>query len=195
MIEDPRTIREEINVLSYTGDYGIVVGLGTTDSGSQEQIIFDLFIPEDSFMRNISLVGTAVTISGISTGDYFTIYGTNTSIGNTFGTQRTDGSSIGVGTTALDMVYQAVSVEVKELTIPGIGQTHISRVVTNVDSYGVGFSTVSLPSLGNYSWGKINLSDRTDKRSFEFYGNNGYTGISTSGFVFRNVSLKDDNYI
>ena len=194
LIEDPRTIREEINVLDYTGDYGIVVGLGTTDSGSQEQIIFDLFIPQDSFMRNIALVGTAVTISGISTGDYFTIYGTNTSIGNTFGTQRTDGSSIGVGTTALDMVYQAVSVEVKELTIPGIGQTHINRVVTNVDSYGVGFSTVSLPSLGNYSWGKINLSDRTDKRSFEFYGNNGYTGISTSGFVFRNVALKDDNY-
>ena len=195
LIEDPRTIREEINVLSYTGDYGIVVGLGTTDSGSQEQIIFDLFIPEDSFMRNINLVGSAVTISGISTGDYFTIYGTNTSIGDTFGTQRTDGSSIGVGTTALDMVYQAVSVEIKELTIPGIGQTHISRIVTNVDSYGVGFTTVSLPSLGNYSWGKINLSDRTDKRSFEFYGNNGYTGISTSGFVFRNVSLKDDNYI
>ena len=195
LIEDPRTIREEINVLDYTGDYGIVVGLGTTDSGSQEQIIFDLFIPQDSFMRNIALVGTAVTISGISTGDYFTIYGTNTSIGNTFGTQRTDGSSIGVGTTALDMVYQAVSVEVKELTIPGIGQTHISRIVTNVDSYGVGFTTVSLPSLGNYSWGKINLSNRTDKKSFEFYGNNGYTGISTSGFVFRNVSLKDDNYI
>ena len=194
LIEDPRTIREEIDVLSYTGDYGTVVGLGTTDSGSQEQIIFDLFIPQDSFMRNIALVGTAVTISGISTGDYFTIYGTNTSIGNTFGTQRTDGSSIGVGTTALDMVYQAVSVEVKELTIPGIGQTHISRVVTNVDSYGVGFSTVSLPSLGNYSWGKINLDDRSQKRSFEFYGDNGYTGISTSGFVFRNVALKDDNY-
>ena len=86
------------------------------------------------------------------------------------------------------------SVEVKELTIPGIGQTHISRVVTNVDSYGVGFSTVSLPSLGNYSWGKINLDDRSQKRSFEFYGDNGYTGISTSGFVFRNVALKDDNY-
>ena len=194
LIEDPRTIREEINVLDYTGDYGIVVGLGTTDSGSQEQIIFDLFIPQDSFMRNIALVGTAVTISGISTGDYFTIYGTNTSIGNTFGTQRTDGSSIGVGTTALDMVYQAVSVEVKELTIPGIGQTHVSRIVTNVDSYGVGFTTVSLPNLGNYSWGKINLDNRSKQRTFEFYGNNGYTGISTSGFVFRNVALKDDNY-
>ena len=54
LIEDPRTIREEIDVLSYTGDYGTVVGLGTTDSGSQEQIIFDLFIPQDSFMRNIA---------------------------------------------------------------------------------------------------------------------------------------------
>ncbi len=194
LIEDPRTIREEIGVSSYRGDYGIVVGLGTTDSGSQEQIIFDFFIPEDSFMRNINLVGTAVTISGISTGDYFTIYGTNTSIGNTFGTQRTDGSSIGVGTTALDMVYQAVSVETKELTIPGIGQTYINRVVTNVDSYGVGFAITSLPNLGSYSWGKINLSDRTDQRSFEFYGNNGYTGISTSGFVFRYAALKDDNY-
>jgi len=195
LFEQPYTIREEINVLDYTGDYGVIVGLGTTDNGSQEQLIFDLFIPEDSFMRNIALVGTAVTISGISTGDYFTIHGTNTSIGNTFETQRTDGSSIGIGTTALDMVYQASSVETKLVTITGIGQTYINRVVTNVDSYGVGFSTVSLPNLGNYSWGKITLDERPQQKSFEFYGKNGYTGISTSGFVFRNSNLKYDNYV
>ena len=195
LIEEPELIKETINVSSYNGDYGHVVGLGTTDSGSQEQLIFDLHIPQDSFMRNIALVGTAVTISGISEGDYFTIYGTNTSIGNTFGTQRTDGSSIGVGTTALDMVYQAVSVEVKELTIPGIGQTFISRVVTNVDSYGTGFTTVSLPNLGNYSWGKINLDERSQSRSFEFYGDNGLSGITTSGLLSRGAPLKSNSYI
>ena len=84
LIGEPTITREEIGVDSYTGDYGDIVGVGTTSTGSQEQLYFDLYIPVGSFLRSSEYVGTGVTISGITTGDYLTIRNTNISIGDTF---------------------------------------------------------------------------------------------------------------
>ena len=112
-IGEPTLVREEMNVDGYSGDYGTIVGVGTTSTGSQEQLYFDMYIPVDSFMRDGQYVGTSVTVTtlGSPAGDYFTVYGTNISIGNTFASEDSSGSTIGIGTTALDNVYQVISTE------------------------------------------------------------------------------------
>ena len=44
---------EENKVVSYNGDSGVIVGFGTTSVGiGTTQFIFDLHIPNDSFLRN-----------------------------------------------------------------------------------------------------------------------------------------------
>ena len=67
LIEEPKMANrvEKITSITYAGDYGKVVGFGTTTSGSQNKFIFDLYIPEDSYLRDSTYVGTAVTLSSL----------------------------------------------------------------------------------------------------------------------------------
>ena len=55
--------------------------MGTTTVGGQNKLIFDFFISEDSILRDAagatSPVGAAVTVSGISTGDFFVVTNSN----------------------------------------------------------------------------------------------------------------------
>ena len=194
LIGEPTITREEIGVDSYTGDYGSIVGVGTTTTGSQDQIYFDLYIPVDSFMRDSEYVGTGVTISTLSIGDYFTVRGTNISIGDTFTSQTAiSGDPISLGTTALDNVYQAVVVQRRDQNVPGVGSTAISRVTVNIDKPG-NFAFSAMPNMGEYSWGKIMFEGRTTPFAFDFYGTNGVTGISTGGLVSRFNPLKYTDY-
>ena len=126
-ISEPTIVREEINVDGYSGDYGSVVGVGTTSTGSQEQLYFDMYIPVDSFMRDAQYVGTSVTVTTLEAGDYFTVYGTNISIGNTFASEDSSGSTISIGTTALDNVYQVISAQRRDQNVPGVGSTAICQ--------------------------------------------------------------------
>jgi len=48
--------------------------------------------------------------------------------------------------------------------------------------------------LGSYSWGKIYFDLRSESESFNFYGNRGIGGISTSAVVNRYLPLKYKNY-
>jgi len=194
LIETPNVIREKANVTSYTGDDGIVVGVGTTVSGSQDQFFFDLFIPMHSPLRNASVVGTAITISGISTSEYLVISDTDISIGSTFASQDVDGNSVGVGTTFIDCVYQVAGFENRQMTVAGVS-TVGRRIFVNVDTVGTGIGTTTAPNMGNYSWGKIVLDVRTESNDFNFYGDSGVTGITTSAIVSRFNSLKFKNYI
>ena len=192
-ISEPTIVREEINVDGYSGDYGGIVGVGTTSTGSQEQLYFDLYIPVDSFMRDAQYVGTSVTVSTLAVGDYFTVYDTNISIGNTFASEDSSGSTIGIGTTALDNVYQVISAQRRDQNVPGVGSTAISRITVNIDKPG-GFAFSAVPSMGEYTWGKIVFEDRTSPQGFDFYGNNGITGITTGGLVSRFEPLKYRDY-
>jgi len=193
LIGEPTLTREEIEVDSYTGDYGNIVGLGTTSTGSQEQLYFDLYIPVQSFMRDAEYVGTSVTISSISTNDYLTIFNTNVSIADTFASQDSSGSTIGIGTTSVDNVYQVISSQRRDENVTGVGVTAIQRITVNVDKPGTfGFETQF--EMGNYSWGKIQFGGRTTPLSFNFYGNDGVSGISTGGLVSRFEPLKYRDY-
>ena len=188
IFESPTLKKETIDVSSYEGDFGTIVGFGTSKSGSQNKMIFDLLIPDDSFLRETGYVGTAITISNLDVGDFLTIYNTNIDVGVALTTQDNDGNTLSVASTFSDAVYQ-----VETASTVGIGTTYIRRIETNVSDLG----TVSFGSTttGNFSWGKIVLGTRnTDIKEFQSYLGMGYTGISTSGVVQRTNPLKFVNY-
>ena len=209
LIEPPSLTRETLTVSSsggYEGDYGTVIGIGTTTTGSFDQFFFDLYIPSNSFMRDATYVGTAITVSGISTSDYLTIFNTDIGIGQTFASQISTGTTtVGIGTTWADCVYQVQSFEVFEVTdtsVVGVS-TWAKRIFVNVDDVGSGIvtaggtgigSTASPFVHGDFSWGKINIDTPYPQNTYNFYGENGVTGISTSGIVIRSKPLKYSNY-
>jgi len=219
LIEPPTLISETLDTNNYSGDSGIIVGIGTTSN----QTIFDLLIPTDSFLRDNTLVGSAITVSGISTGDFFIVYNSNIGSASTsivsFNSDQTE--IIGIGTQYLDNVYQVSSVENANVDIIGIGTTTVRRVYVNAgistidfssteitfdsteyefSSVGIGTSTSNFLGIstsnyyGNFSWGKIILSDPLESDEFNSYTLRGIGGLSTSAFVNRTSPLKYLNY-
>ena len=198
---------EENKVVSYSGDSGVIVGFGTTSVGiGTTQFIFDLHIPNDSFLRNVgyntALVSTAITASSLSAGDYFVVFGSNVGSATTSITALdSSGATVGIGTSHIDNVYQVASSEtvfrptgVNSEGV-GIGTSHITRVFVNVDNnfpYGVGIQTSN--SFGEFSWGKIQLSSRSKVTSYSAFTLGGVGGITTSTFVQRSKALKFKNY-
>ena len=145
-------------------------------------------------MRDATVTGTAVTISGIQTGYYFTV--SNSNIGNGVTSIYQNRSVLGIGTTFLDNVYEVAAVSVAQTSVPGIANTYVARVTTSVSSFnslsGVGVSEL----FGSFSWGRITLGSRpgTSVTSFTAYTQNGFTGISTSAVVSRVAPLKYEDY-
>jgi len=198
LIEPPVSVIETSVPTEYAGDFGIIVGVGTTTSGSDSQIYFDTFIPLDSVIRDYTYVGLGSTsISGISTGDYLVITNTNLSVGGTFASRNTAGGHVGLATTALDCVYQVESFEdndqiIHQGSLVGFTTT-LRRIFVNVDNSGsIGYTTA--PYMGDFSWGKITIPNRIDPQTFSFYGDNGVTGVSTSGVIARYNPLKAVGY-
>ena len=197
---------EENKVSSYNGDSGVIVGFGTTSVGiGTTQFIFDLHIPNDSFLRNAGLstgvVSTAITASSLSAGDYFIVFGSNVGSATTSITSLdTSGSTVGIGTSYIDNVYQVASSETVYRPTGvnsegvGIGTSHITRVFVTVDNnfpYGVGIQTSN--SFGEFSWGKIQLSSRSKVISYSAFTLRCVGGITTSSFIQTSKALKFKN--
>ena len=199
LIESPNIVKEQNSVVSYSGDSGIIVGFGTTTTGSNKLLIFDLFIPTNSYLRNSTFVGAfTTTISEITTGDYFVVNSSNVSVSNTsFISLSTSGSQIGIGTTFADSVYQVNSYQTVSRNVSGIGVTNVRRVFVKVSGITTGSYAGSISTstyFGDYSWGKIQLESRSAENQFNFYGNDGFSGINTSAIVVRSTPLKYKNY-
>jgi hypothetical protein len=205
LIQSPSMTKETNTVISYAGDSGIIVGFGTTATG----ITFDFFIPTNSYLRDTSVVGSALTVSGIGTGDYFLIYDSNIGSASTSITSKDiDNNTIGIGTDFVNNVYQVQSVSNVSVANTAIGiatigtaTTTIRRVnaivsgISTISGYsGVGIGTTTI-SFGNFSWGKIVLLGRSKENTYNFYGNVGVGGISTSAVVKRTLPLKFEKYI
>jgi len=196
LIESPSLISEINPVDSYAGDSGVVVGFGLTNISSIDKVIFDLHIPFDSYLRDSSLVGSAVTLSSLNSGDYFIVYNSNVGVGTTNLTSKdTNNVTIGIATQFYDCVYQVDTVSDVQTNIIGIGSTVVRRIHARVSGFSTYIGITTSNFIGNFSWGKINLKYRTENNQFSFYGNNGVTGITTSGLVNRTSSLKYTNYI
>jgi len=117
------------------------------------------------------------------------------------------GNSIGIGTTALDNIYQVrhyvgLSTVGFGSTVPGTN--NLRRVFTAVENWEglqstVGYSTlgqgISSSFVGEYSWGRIQLSDRMVSTSYTINTSNGVVGIITGPQVKRRDKLKSTNYV
>jgi len=193
LIESPTFQFENNTANSFEGDFGIISGISTTSVGvASTGIVFDFVIPKNSFLRNSSITGVT-TISGIQTGYYFII--NNSNVGRGLTSLNSLGSTVGVGSTFLDNVYQVASVSIAQTSAIGFGVTYVAKVTVSVSSYngltGIGFSNF----YGEYSWGRVILGSRSKDNSYNAYTSNGYTGISTGTILKRTNPLKYLNYI
>ena len=224
LIEPPVTLTETNDVDSYIGDYGVVVGFGTTTSSSVDKMIMDLYIPVYSDLRDTKLVGTAVTISSLDVGDYFMVFASNAGSATTSITSKdVDGNIIGVGTQFIDNIYQVSASTIQQRDVVGVGTTAVRRVYANIsglstvtfgssnltfdstnftfdndgEGAGSGFVGVMTASnfFGNFSWGKITLTGRSESSQYSTYPDDGISGISTWPVVQRTSPLKSVNYI
>ena len=193
LIAPPVQETETNDVSSYTGDSGIVVGLGTTVVGlGTTQMIFDLHIPYDSVLRDPAIVGTAITLSSVGVNDYFIVRNSNVGIATTSITSLYSDNStvIGVGTEFCDNVYVVDSTELVSKSVAGVS-TMVRRIFANVTNVPTGIvGILTSPKFGEYSWGKVILSARTKSVSYPAntmsgIGTNEVTGISTSTKLVR----------
>ena len=191
LIETPTFTKESNSVTTYEGDSGIIIGVTTTNVGVTTGIVLDLYIPEDSFFRDITVVGLT-TISGIQSGYYLSVY--NSNVGDGVTSLDSTGAQVGVGTTCLDNIYEVISVSIGQTNAPGIGLTYVAKATVSVGDYnglsGIGNSNY----YGNYSWGRITLPERSKSKEYNAYLDSGSAGITTGTIVQRTNTLKYLNY-
>ena len=198
LIEPPKVLAERINSgVQYQGDFGTIVGVATTSivGVASTGLILSLFIPQDSALKDTSLVGTAITVSSLSVGDFFVVRNSNIGFGVT-SLKYGNAVTVGVGTTCIDNVYEVVGTATTQKTLPGVGSTTVNDVTVSILSYnGYDFSSLGINTyFGNYSFGKITTTARTSTSTFNFYNEDGLSGISTSALVRRFVPLKIQDY-
>jgi len=217
LIAPPTYVREENSIDLYEGDFGIISGVGictdvtnTTLTGDQtvgitSGIAFDLFIPKESALRDDNINSpNAIVRSGLQTGYYFTVSNSNLGSGIT-ALAKSDGSVIGIGTTALDGIYEVA--HHAGITTVSFGQSTTelaTRVFCRVlDWHGlvgvVGLATANAgivtSFIGDFSWGRLQLNDRQLSQAYTVNTSNGVTGIKTGPQIKRKAALKSDNYV
>ena len=224
LIEPPRMFEEDGEVDLFSGDSGVIVGFGlTTTVGLENQLILDLYIPQDSYLRNTSISGSATTISSLSTGDYFMTFNTNVGSADTaIYSGSLSGGFVAIGTQFIDNIYQVASSEIVSANVIGVGTTSIRRVFSNI----IGISSLRFSSsvitfdsgiitfdnqpgittsysgtigasnyYGNFSWGKITMPYRAKDNNYNAIVTDGIGGISSSSIVRRYEPLRYTSYI
>ena len=163
-----------------------------------------MYIPKQSPLRDGNITSPdAISVSGLQTGYYFTVSGSN--IGSGVTSLELDGTYIGIGTTALDNIYE-VSHYVGITTV-GFGSDQAEsalRVFSRILDWNglqntVGYSTLnqglSTSFVGEFSWGRLQLTDRQVSQAYTINTNNGIVGIKTGPQIKRKTALKSENYV
>lgn len=191
IIEEPTVHYEVFSDVVYDGDFGDVISIDV--GAGSTSILFDLFIPPYSQLRdtNINTLGiSTLGISGIKTGYYVSI--SNTKVGSEVESLTTDNQSIGISSsTNLNNVYQVKNYSLVQKNIPGIGTTDIVRIECNISQNNSISGLTDFSYYGNYSWGKISNVYKSTELVFNSYSPN----ISTSAVVQRYNNLAYLNYI
>lgn len=223
IIEQPKPRIEPIRLVEYDGDFGSIVSVANTVVGvASTAIKMTLYVPHDSYLRNIGVknAGFVTTgISGIITDHYFTTSNTNIGSGVTSLASDGSGSIIGYSTVRMDNVYQAYDIDRTTEQVAGIGNTDV-LVVTALVSDEITLSKESVTFdnslgtfdgtnltfdrssgdndyFGNFSWGRISWHPTKSRKSplnFDSYHENGYAGIITSPQVRRTFPLRTKLY-
>jgi len=192
------TLTESNTVVSFTGDSGVISGIAITTVGSitHPTIQLDLVIPYDSDLRNSDITQgatNAITESAIAVGDYFVIK--NSNVGSARSSMDySDDSIVGIGTTFIDNVYRVAAVSGVTTDAVGFGQTALTRVIVSVANTAGLVGLANSTYYGDYSFGKIIMSDRNVSRAYTVNTSNGITGIETGVILTRKTSLKVGSY-
>ena len=156
-------------------------------------------IPKGSVFRDTSVVGTAVTVSGIASGYYFTVFDSNVGNGLTSYDNPIGITTVGIGTSFLDNIYKVQSVENVIGDSYGIGstvgeavvgvKTTLRRVTVSVNSFGgIGIGS---GFKGRFSWGRLHDFVKEGTSAFTAITNDGITGIKTGPVIIRTRDLKE----
>ena len=177
IIEQPNIRRETLEVNNYRGDQGQIVGFAKS---ANDLVTIELYIPQDSFLRNSDNVGTAITVSKIEENDVFVI----------------NRSTFNINSNIADGIYRATKAYdfEKNLSNVGLGFTTIRRVEFLVSGVSGNGSFNSGRIYGEYSYGKIEFVNRASSTALEFSPQS-YSGITTSPIIQRFNPLKFDNYV
>jgi len=181
-IEPPSLKREYIEGVSYFGDFGIISGINTGSVGfASTALIFDLYIPQDSYLRDSSVTDPIIQQSQVLENYYIKV--SNSNIGNGVTSLSKEGSIIGIGTTGIDNIYQIISVSTGTTNVYGVGSATVKKVTVSVSGYngltGIGYSSY----FGDYSWGIINVP--TISNQFLVNRNYGVVGLNSTPIVRR----------
>lgn len=135
LIAPPERKVEDVIRVDYEGDYGIIVGVGTTSCSGVTTCLgieLDLFIPLDSRIRQ----SLNISKTGITTGYLFNV------VGSVFGSApqtslTSNGSVLGISTQFVDMTFECTHWYTKNAVVPpgisGLASTvGIATTVTTV---------------------------------------------------------------
>ena len=126
-------------------------------------------------------------------GDYFVIK--NSNVGSARSSMDYDDDSIvGIGTTFIDNVYRVAAVSGVTTDAVGFGQTGLTRVIVSIANTAGLVGLANSTFYGNYSFGRIVMSDRNVSRAYTVNTSNGITGIETGVRLTRKTSLKTESY-
>ena len=203
MIEAESVTQDKLSSIKYDGDFGDIVGIATTAvAGIGTALQLDLFIPQDSVLRDASVMGSGISVSGIQSGYYFTAFKTNVGSGVTSYESGigNDNGVVGAGTIHLDNIYKVHSA--RNITGPallstGVGNTTLRRVTVSVDNLEdvvrpVGVSTtINGLYYGKFSWGRLHDFVKDDTSAFTVITDDGITGIKTGPVIIRTRDLKE----
>lgn len=182
LISPPSTKYEVISNVESVGDFGIIVGLGTSASGvgTATSPMLKFNFDSDSSL-NVTKYGF-IARSGITTGDYFVIK--NSCVGNGVTSLNSTFNTLSIGSSFIDNVYRADQVI-------NDGISGIVTVYSNVRSI-TGIGSTTFTSIAEYSWGKLyNFNTRTSPKEFKLI-NTGLTGVSTAPTITRINALKEE---
>jgi len=194
-IEPESVTQDTLTSIKYDGDFGEIVGIGTTTvAGIGTALQFDLFIPKNSVLRDTSVMPSAVTVSGIQSGYYFTVFDSNVGSGLTSYENAIGTSPVGIGTSFIDNIYKVHSAKNVTGDAYGIGSTvgintALRRVTVSVSSTeGIGIGS---GFYGRFSWGRLHDFVKEGTSSFTAINDDGVTGIKTGPVIIRTRDLKE----
>ena len=186
LIDPPTSIFETNDVLSYNGDSGTVVGFGTTVSSNIDRLIFDLYIPQDSLLRDTSIVGIATTVSQISVGDYFVINNSNIGFAQTTIVSRTlDNTIVATGKSFFDNVYQVESATVVSVANTNIGISTVGTALTSIVRVQTRISGISTFTFASNSIYFDSTNYTFDNQNSDIGGGSNSGAGYTGGFINR----------
>ena len=150
--------------------------------------------PKDSVLRDTSVMSSAVTVSGIQSGYYFTVFDSNVGSGLTSYEKAIGTSIVGIGTSFIDNIYKVHSAKNITGDAYGIGSTvgintTLRRVTVSVSSTeGIGIGS---GFFGRFSWGRLHDFVKDGTSAFTAINDDGVTGILTGPVIIRTRDLKE----